>query len=299
MLLNTENADCGNDGDYVLDIGDRWIISRLQETEREVEAAFAAYRFDLASQALYRFVWDEYCSWYLEWSKTVLAHADPLGARGTRRTLLRVLETALRLLHPLMPFITETLWGRIAPLCARGRDTIMRAPYPRCDERRIDAGASAAMQTLMGIVSAVRTIRGEMNVSPAARIPVLLDGARDHAGLIKDNERTICALAKIAEITLLDGAAAPEAAVALVGAIRVLVPLAGLIDKTAELKRLAKELEKIDREIERARVKLERPDFIARAPAAVVDEERRRLADFCERRDKLAEQEARIAALEA
>ncbi|MHB1512992.1 MAG: valine--tRNA ligase [Acidiferrobacter sp.] len=298
VLLNTENADCGNEGDYTLNVGDRWIVSRLQETERAVEEAFRAYRFDLAVQALYGFVWDEYCSWYVEWSKTVLTCADPLTARGTRRTLVRVLETALRLLHPLMPFITEILWNRVAPLCGRDGPTIMRAPYPHCDTSRIDPRATADMQILMGIISAVRTIRGEMNIAPGARIPVLLDGASDVADLVGANEETIMALARLSAITLLPlGAKTPESAVGLVGAIRVLVPLEGLIDKTAELRRLAKEIEKIDREIERARAKLERPDFVARAPAAVVEEERRRLADFEERQRKLREQEARITAL--
>ena len=298
VLLNTENADCGNEGDYTLNIGDRWIVSRLQETERAVEEAFSAYRFDLAVQALYGFVWDEYCSWYLEWSKTVLADADPLTARGTRRTLVRVLETTLRLLHPLMPFITETLWGRVAPLCGRAGPTIMRAPYPRCDAGRIDPRATADMQMLMGIISAVRTIRGEMNIAPAARIPVLLDGASDRADLVGTNERTIMALARLSGITLLPpGVKTPESAVGLVGTMRVLVPLEGLIDKAAELRRLAKEIEKIGREIERARAKIERPDFVARAPAAVVEEERRRLTDFEERQRKLCEQETRIAGL--
>ncbi len=298
VLLNTENADCGNEGDYVLDTGDRWIVSRLQETERAVEEAFAAYRFDLATQALYGFVWDDYCSWYLEWSKTVLADADAPAARGTRRTLVRVLEAALRLLHPLMPFITETLWAKVAPLCGRAGPTIMRAPYPRCDASRIDERATADMQTLMGIISAVRTIRGEMNIAPAARIPVLLDGAQDLAGLVQAHERTIMALARLTGITLLArGEEAPESAVGLVGAVRVLIPLQGLIDKTAELRRLTKEIEKTGREIERARTKLARPDFVARAPAAVVEEERRRLKDFEERLRKLSDQEALIAAL--
>ena len=298
VLLNTENADCGNEGDYVLDIGDRWIISRLQETERAVEEAFAAYRFDLATQALYGFIWDEYCSWYLEWSKTVLADADAPAARGTRRTLVRVLETALRLLHPFMPFITETLWGRVAPLCGRGAATIMRAPYPRCDQSRIDARATADMQALMGIIGTVRTIRGEMNIAPSARIPVILDGAQHLAELVRAHERTIMTLARLSEIThLAADTLTPESAVGLAGSVRVLVPLAGLIDKAAELRRLAKEIEKIEREIGRARAKLGRTDFVERAPAAVVDEERRRLADFEERLRKLSEQETRMARL--
>ena len=298
VLLNTENADCGNEGDYTLDTGDRWIISRLQETERAVEEAFSGYRFDLATQALYSFIWDEYCSWYLEWSKTVLAWADAPAARGTRRTLVRVLETALRLLHPLMPFITETLWKRVAPLCGRGGATIMRAPYPHCDQSRIDARATADMQALMGIIGTVRAIRGEMNIAPSTRVPVILDGAEDLAELVRTHERTIMTLARIAEIThLAAGTQAPESAVGLAGAVRVLVPLAGLIDKGAELRRLAKEIEKIGREIERARAKLGRADFVERAPSAVVEEERRRLADFEDRLQKLSAQEMRMARL--
>ncbi len=295
VLLNTENQDCGNEGPCTLDIGDRWIISRLQETEQAVEQAFASYRFDLASQALYGFMWDEYCSWYLEWSKTVLAHADPLSARGTRRTLLRVLETALRLLHPLMPFITEALWQKIAPLCGRQGATIMRAPYPHADLSRVDHQAVNDMAALMGLIGAVRTIRGEMNISPSVKIPVLIAGAEASATLLKAHEATIAVLARVSDITILAAdARAPESAVALVGPWRILVPLKGLIDKTAELQRLGKEIEKVEREIGRAQTKLSRPDFIDRAPPPVVEEERRRLKDFEDRLQKLADQKARI-----
>lgn len=298
VFLNTENEDCGNAGDYTLNVGDRWIISRLQLTEQAVESGFATYRFDLASQAIYSFVWDEYCSWYLEWSKTVLASADAPTARGTRRTLVRVLETALRLLHPIMPFITETLWQKAAPLCDRGGPTIMLAPYPKADPKQIDQDAVADMGRLMAVISAVRTIRGEMNIAPALKIPILIEGASDAALLIKANEATIMALTRAESVILLNpDAKAPESAVALVGSWRVLVPLKGLIDKAAELQRLAKEIEKINREIERAQTKLARPDFIERAPPAVVAEEHRRLKDFHDRLQQLVDQKTRIAEL--
>ncbi|MHB8252577.1 MAG: valine--tRNA ligase [Acidiferrobacter sp.] len=298
VLMNTENEDCGNEGSYTLDVGDRWIISRLQETEQAVEQAFASYRFDLASQALYSFVWDEYCSWYLEWSKTVLIDADPTCARGTRRTLLRVLETALRLLHPLMPFITETLWQKIAPLCGRTGATIMLAPYPKADTGRIDLKAIADMNALMGLISTVRTIRGEMNIAPSLRIPILIAGAEGCEALLKANAATIASLARLSGLTVLaQGDSAPESAVGLVGSWRILVPLKGLIDKAAELQRLGKEIEKIEREIARAQTKLGRADFIERAPQAVVEEEHRRLQDFQDRLQKLGDQKTRITQL--
>ncbi len=298
VLLNTENEDCGNTGPMTLDVGARWIVSRLQETEQAVAAAFADYRFDLATQALYGFLWDEYCSWYLEWAKAALPGASREAARGTRRTLVRVLETALRLLHPLAPFITEALWQKIAPLCDRGGDTIMRAPYPEADPARVDQGALADMGRLMGVIGAVRTIRGEMNIAPAARIPLLIAGAGEATDLLKAHEATISALARLSGITLLAAhAPEPEAAVGLVGSWRVLVPLAGLIDKAAELERLGKEIDKVEREIGRAHGKLARPDFTRKAPAAVVAEEHRRLADFQGRLQHLTEQRARIARL--
>ncbi|HUW98282.1 MAG TPA: valine--tRNA ligase [Acidiferrobacter sp.] len=298
VLINTADKDCGNDGPYTLDVGDRWIVSRLQQTEQAVELAFASYRFDLASQALYSFIWDEYCSWYLEWSKTVLADAEPASARGTRRTLLRVLETALRLLHPLMPFITEALWQKIAPLCDRAGPTIMLAPYPKSDPSRIDDEAIADMDGLMGLISAVRTIRGEMNIAPSLRIPILIEGAENSAALLKTNEPTIIGLTRAASVTVLAlGHDAPESAVALVGSWRVLVPLKGLIDKAAELQRLGKEIDKTEREISRAQAKLGRPDFIERAPPAVVQEEHRRLEDFQDRLQQLGDQQTRIARL--
>jgi len=298
VLLNTENQDCGNEGSYALNIGDRWIISRLQETEKAVEVAFDSYRFDLAVQALYGFIWDEYCSWYLEWSKVVLLTADTEAARGTRRTLLRVLETTLRLLHPIMPFITETLWQKVAPLCGDGGVSIMGARYPSADPARIDTQAVADMRTLMELIGVIRTIRGEMNIAPGIKIPVLIDGANAPAALLKTHEATISVLAKTASMALLaPGDTAPESAVGLIDSWRVLVPLHGLIDKDAELQRLGKEIDKIEREIERARNKLSRPDFVERAPAAVVEEEQRRLKDFQERLHTLHEQKVKITRL--
>ncbi len=300
VLMNTEHADCGLNGEEVhLDVGDRWIISRLQETERDVIRAFGDYRFDLAAQSLYTFVWDEYCSWYLEWSKTALQKAGEAAARGTRRTLVRVLETTLRLLHPLTPFITEALWLKIAPLAGRTGPTIMLAPYPQPEPSRIDETAVAQMTRLMGIVEAVRNIRGEMNIAPGQKIPLVIEGANADRALIDDNSRVLIQLARLSTLTVLEpGQQPPKAAVGLVGTWKALVPLKGLIDKEAETKRLGKEIARIHNEIERARSKLSRPDFVARAPQAVVEEEQRRLSDFETRLQQLEGQRQRVAGLD-
>ncbi len=299
VLMNTENADCGlNGGEIVQNIGDRWIMSRLQQTERDVIQAFGDYRFDLAAQSLYTFVWDEYCSWYLEWSKAVLLDAGEAAARGVRRTLVRVLEATLRLLHPLIPFITEALWQKVAPLAGKSGPSIMLAPYPQPDPARIDEDAIAEMTRLMGIIDAVRNIRGEMNIAPAQKVPLVIEGAGADRRLIDDNSAALIQLARVSALTVLEpGQEAPKAAVGLVGSWKVLVPLKGLIDKEAETRRLGKEIEKIQAEITRAATKLSRPDFVERAPQAVVEEERRRLTDFEMRLQQLEGQRQRVAGL--
>ncbi|MHB1566289.1 MAG: valine--tRNA ligase [Acidiferrobacter sp.] len=297
VLMNVDAADI-DDRPPTYTLGDRWIISRLQETEQVVAQAFSDYRFDLAAQALYSFVWDEYCSWYLEWSKTVLTLGDAAATRTSRRTLVLVLEAALRLLHPLIPFITETLWQQVAPLAGKSGASISIAPYPTANVARIDPQAVVDMQKLMAAITTVRTIRSEMNIAPGVRVPLLIDGADDADGVLLTANRPIIEnLARLSALTLLPaGAAAPEAAVGLAGSWKILIPLAGLIDKTAEIGRLTREIDKIVREIERAQAKLARPEFISRAPPSVVAEEHRRLADFGGQRRELEEQRARMVA---
>ncbi len=301
VLMNTEGQDCGLNGRIELSAADRWIISRLQEVAAEVETAFGNYRFDLAAQAIYSFVWHEYCDWYLELSKVVLtdAHSRPEQSRGTRRTLVQVLESALRLLHPIMPFITEEVWQRIAPLAGKQGATIMREPYPQPDRNLLDAGANEEMRWAMAVITGVRNIRGEMDISPAKPLPLLFqDGSPADRKLLETNRSYLATLARAESITWLDkGREAPESATALVGHMKVLIPLGSLIDKQAELERLGKEMEKIEKELFKARTKLANPDFVARAPQNVVEQEQGRVQHFETALVNLRNQRAKVEAL--
>ncbi|MDX1635411.1 MAG: valine--tRNA ligase [Marinobacter sp.] len=281
VLMNTEGEDCGTGGEAVsLSLADRWIISELQRCEQDVIRHLDQYRFDLAAYALYEFIWNEYCDWYLELSKPVLNDdsASDEAKRGTRRTLVRVLEAVLRLAHPIMPFITEEIWQRIAPLAGRQGDSIMLQPYPVPDAGREDSKASADIQWVKGVIEAVRNIRGEMNISPAKKIPVLLRGgdAQDERRL-QENHQFLSSLAKLESLQWLGERDAPMAATQLVGEMEVLVPMAGLIDKDAELARLDKELDRLGKEIARLEAKLGNEKFTAKAPADVVAKEQARL----------------------
>ena len=285
VLMNTEGEDCatgGSDSDYETGLADRWILSRLQETNADIESAIAHYRFDLASQALYEFIWNEYCDWYLELSKPVLYGDEAPAAlkRGTRRTLIQVLETILRLLHPFMPFISEEIWQRVAPLAGRGGDTIMCCAYPESDHTLIQPEANADIEWLKAVIIGVRNIRGEMNIAPGRPLPLLLNnGSTEDRRRLQQNHELLKKLAKLDSIQWLDaGQQSPQSATQLVGAMEVLVPMAGLIDKDAEIARLNKEIDKLNKDLLRIRGKLDNPAFVARAPAAVVDKEKNKLA---------------------
>jgi valyl-tRNA synthetase len=302
VLMNTEGEDCGaRGGDIELNAADRWIVSRFNETAAEVETAFKAYRFDLASQAAYSFVWYEYCDWYLELSKVVLTSgtASAEAKRGTRRTLVRTLEAALRLLHPLMPFITDEIWARVAPLAGVSGTTVMLQPYPHPEPRLIDATATEEMRWAMAVISAVRSIRSARDISPAKLLPVLLtEGSARERGWMSRNEHYLKLLARMESITWFEaGASAPESAMELVGSLKVLVPLGAFINKQDELARLQKEIDKIGKEISKAQGKLANADFVARAPAAVVEQENQRVADFEAALAKLILQRAQVMAL--
>jgi valyl-tRNA synthetase len=308
VLSNCEDQDVGQNGDsdYTLSLADRWIISALQRTEAEVEKAFASYRFDFAAQAIYEFVWNEYCDWYLELSKPVLwdENADPALKKGTRRTLIRVLETTLRLLHPLMPFITEEIWQRVAPLAGRpttgpGGATIMLQDFPRANESRIDVQAESDIAWLKAVILGVRNIRGEMNISPAVEIPLLLrNGDAEDRRRSETNATFLKKLAKLAAIGWLEpGAEAPLAATQLAGSIELLVPMAGLIDKDAELARLTREIDKLAKELEKLETKLGNAAFTDRAPADVVAKEREKAVALQTALGQLQGQRDAIAAL--
>ncbi len=303
VLMNTEEHDCGQDGseDYELSLADRWIISRLQEAEKAVTLALDTYRLDLATQALYEFFWNEYCDWYLELSKPILwdDNASVAQKKGTRRTLIRVLETTLRLAHPLIPFITEEIWQRIKPLAGAGGDTIMLASYPVADDSKIDAGSVADIEWLKAVIMGVRNIRGEMNISPGKSIPLYLQhGDSEDRRRLQDNRRFLSKLATLEDIVWLDpDDEAPVSATALAGQLELLVPMAGLIDQDAELARLEKEVLKLEKDVQRTRGKLDNAGFVAKAPAEVVEKERLHLAELETALEKLREQSRRIAAL--
>ena len=305
VLMNAEGEDCGTSGgDVELSLADRWIISQLQKTEAQVTKAMDDYRFDHASQALYEFVWNEYCDWYLELSKPVLwdEAASAEAKRGTRRTLVRVLETILRLAHPMMPYISEEIWQRVAPLAGTyvGDDaSIMHQAWPEADESKIDEQATRDIEWLKGVIIAVRNIRAEMNIAPGKPLDVLLTkGQPEDAERLEQNRRFLAKLAKLESVTwLANPEDAPLSATQLVGDMEVLVPMADLIDKEAELARLAKEIEKQDKLIGGIEKKLSNEGFIAKAPDAVIEKERGKLAEFQSAKKLLEEQQAKIAAM--
>jgi len=249
-----------------------------------VAAAFADYRFDYAATALYEFTWYEFCDWYLELTKPVLQSESTSEAakRGTRRTLAEILEALQRALHPLMPFITEEIWQRAAVLAGCPGATVMLEPYPTAGEYPIDEAAEREVAWIQAFTLAVRQIRGEMNISPSRRIPVLLKGASEHDKAFAERYGAYLErLAGIETLTVLEpGAAAPESATALIGELAVLVPMAGLIDAAAEAQRLGKLLTKAEQELTKTRVKLANENFVRNAPPEVVNTERERQADF-------------------
>ncbi|RDB43680.1 valine--tRNA ligase [Halomonas sp. DQ26W] len=310
VLMNAEGEDCGaslegQGGDVELSLADRWIVSRLQQTEAQVTKAMEEFRFDHASQALYEFVWNEYCDWYLELSKPVLwdDNASASAKRGTRRTLVRVLEAILRLAHPMMPYISEEIWQRVAPLAGKARsdgsDSIMNQPWPQPENDKIDEQATRDIEWLKGVIVAVRNIRAEMNIAPGKPLEVLLTkGGPDDPARLEANRRFLPKLAKLASVDwLYDHEQAPLSATQLVGEMEVLVPMAELIDKDAELARLGKEIDKQDKLIDGIEKKLGNESFVAKAPDAVVEKERGKLADFQAARRLLVEQRDKIAAL--
>ena len=280
---------------------DIWIQSKLQDTLRKVEDAIAVFRFDLVAQAIYDFFWNEYCDWYLELSKPVLWDDNAIAAQknATRHTLLAILEQSLRLLHPFMPYITEEIWQKAAPLLGMAGDTIMLQPYPVQDARSIDPGVDSEVEWLKGVIIAVRNIRGEMNISPARDIPVLLTkGADRDRQYLASNAQFLVKLAKLESVTWLDDpAAAPPASMQVVGDMEVLVPLAGLIDVTAELARLAKERDKLEKEIARLSGKLGNAKFVDNAPADVVAKEKEKLSNAEATLNQLQEQVGKLEQL--
>lgn len=302
VIENTDGQDTGVNGESVdLSPVDRWIISALQRCEQDVTRHLDAFRFDLATQALYEFVWDEYCAWYLELVKPVLwdENAPIERQRGTRRTLVRVLEVILRLAHPFMPFITEEIWQRIKGQAGVSGETLMLQPWPVAVEARIDAAAEGDIEWVKQLMLGVRQIRGEMKISMAKRIDVILANANgEDLRRLNDNAPLLNKLAKFESVKVLAaGEEAPMSATALVGDMQVLVPMAGLIDKEAELARLDKEIQRLEGEVKRVGGKLANEGFVAKAPAEVLEKERAKLAEAEQALANLVEQRSKIASL--
>jgi len=302
VLMNTEGQDCGQSGgDIELSMADKWIISRLQETEQTVNKAVREYRFDRVANAIYEFVWNEYCDWYLELSKPVLMSdtASDTAKRGTRQTLVKVLETILRLSHPIMPYITEEIWQRIAPLAGKSGNTIMTQPYPEADIDKIDNAAVAEMEWVKQFIVGIRQIRSGMDIKPGKPLPVILQNySNDDKLRVESNLHYLENLAKIESIRWLDeDEEAPESATALVGEMQILIPMAGLIDKDAELGRLGKEIDKLENDAKRTEGKLGNKSFVDKAPEAVVQKERDKLRDIQSSLEQLKAQKEKIARL--
>lgn len=308
VLMNTEEFDCGQtaNAELELSLADRWIIGQFEQTVKTVHEAFDTFRFDLASQALYEFTWNQFCDWYLELTKPVLFPRDQeqgseAQQRGTRHTLVNVLEGLLRLMHPIMPFITETIWQRVQPLSdfSKTHDSIMVQAFPQFDAKKCDQQAIDDLEWVKQFIVAIRNIRGEMDISPSKLLPVLLKNvnALDQRRL-DENEQFVSSLAKLESIKVLsENEQGPACASAVVGDLSVLIPMAGLIDKDAELARLDKAIDKLEKDAARTRGKLSNENFVSKAPASVIDKEKAKLHEAESALTKMLEQKQQIAAL--
>jgi valyl-tRNA synthetase len=297
VLMNTEGQDNGISGLYCRYTQvDCWINTRLNQVIVATKAAIDNYRFDLAAQAIYEFTWNEFCDWYLELAKISLQSEDAAVQRGTRLNLLSVLETLTRLSHPIMPFITEEIWHSVAPLVGVQGKTIMLQPYPGIDVAKEDVGAVTEIEWVMSFILGVRRIRGEMNIAPGKPLPILLqDSSHQDQHYLQNNQSYLQKLGRLEMITCLKSdEIAPESAIALVGNLKILIPIAGLIDKDAELARLDKEIQRIHNDLPRVEGKLNNPAFVDKAPADVIEKEKAKLADLRSSLDNLEIQRAKI-----
>ena len=312
VLMNCEGQDCGlrehSQAECAVGVetpaylsfsqADRWIVSLLQKTEAEVAKGFEEYRLDNVANTIYEFIWNEFCDWYLEIAKVQIQTGDDAQKRATRRTLIRTLETILRMAHPIIPFVTEELWQKVAPVAGRAGESVSIATYPVSQPERIDEAAIAHVAKLKQLVDACRNLRGEMNVSPATRLPLfVVAGQSDEAAFLRQTAHVLQSLAKLNEVRVFDdettwAAAAQGAPIAVVGDARVCLFME--VDVDAEKLRLGKELARLEGEIIKGEGKLGNEAFVARAPAAVIEQERKRMADFVATVAKVKEQLARL-----
>ncbi|MBU2969646.1 valine--tRNA ligase [Pseudoalteromonas sp. C2R02] len=300
VLMNTEEQDCGftNDLEKQYSLADRWVLGQFEQTVKVFTEHLDNYRFDLAANTIYDFTWNEFCGWYLELTKPVIMQGTEAEQRGTRHTLITVLESLLRLMHPLMPYITETIWQRVAPLAGLNTtDTsIMVQAFPAFNEANVDTDSMADLEWVKQFILAIRNIRGEMDISPNTPLNVLLKNvSSDDQRRLNENKAFLASLAKLESFTALsDGEQAPASATAMVGSLEVLIPMAGLIDVAAEVARLNKQLEKLEKELGRVTGKLNNEKFVSKAPEAVLNKEKAIFAELSEAKAKLVEQKTTI-----
>lgn len=300
VLMNTQDHDCGfNGGELDYSLADKWILAEFNQTVKTYREAFDTYRFDLAANILYEFTWNQFCDWYLELTKSILANGEQNQQRAARHTLVTVLEALLRLAHPIIPFITEAIWQSVKPLMAIKADTIMLQPMPAFDSKLVDDKAVADINWIKDAVIAVRNIRAEMNIAPSKPLQLLIRKASPAVHrIISDNVTFIESLARLSEIVLLDeGEVGPLSVTKLVDGAELLIPMAGLINKEDELARLEKEIARIDGEIARIDNKLSNASFVDKAPAAVVAKEKEKQQGYIVDKAKLQEQHAAIKSL--
>ncbi|MDE1482051.1 valine--tRNA ligase [Xenorhabdus bovienii] len=300
VLMNTEGQDCGqNGGEMSLSLADRWILAEFNQTVKTYREALDTYRFDIAANILYEFTWNQFCDWYLELSKPAINKGSEAEVRAARHTLIEVLEGLLRLAHPIIPFITETIWQRVKVVKGINADTIMLQPFPEFDQAKVDELALNDLEWIKEAIIAVRNIRAEMNIAPSKPLEVLLrDANADAQRRVAENLNFIQSMGRLASVTVLAaGEEAPVSVTKLINGTEILIPMAGLIDKDVELARLDKEIEKLDKEISAIEAKLSNDGFVSRAPEAVVAKERERLAINHAAKEKLLAQKETIAAL--
>lgn len=305
VLMNCEGQDTGNncaDSELELSVFDRWIWSRLNDTLTQLETHIKDYRFDLVAQVVYEFTWNQYCDWYLELSKPVLNSDASTDAqkRGTRHTLINVFEELMRILHPFMPFITEEVWKKLQPLSSYQavNESIMLASYPALDASRSDPAAEKQIEWVKKFIVGVRNIRGEMDIAPSKKLPVMLKNAGDtDIEILNDTSAYLLNLAKLEDIKVLKDEQAPASASALLGDMEILIPMAGLIDVEAEVARLNKNAAKLEKDIQRVAGKLSNENFTSKAPAHVIEKEREKLTNAEQQLDKIKQQIEKISQL--